>query len=70
MPSVHPPRNGDAWMVSSPGTGRHQIIVYASLSTLTASGPVLEEGATTCCYAQSEKSWIDERAVGDLSHDR
>lgn len=20
--------------------------------------PVLEEGATTCCYAQSEKSWI------------
>ena len=23
-----------------------------------AEGPVLEEGATTCCYAQSEKSWI------------
>jgi catechol 2,3-dioxygenase-like lactoylglutathione lyase family enzyme len=21
-------------------------------------GPVLEEGATTCCYARSEKSWI------------
>jgi hypothetical protein len=21
---------------------------------------VLEEGATTCCYAQSEKSWIDD----------
>jgi len=26
---------------------------------LTAAGrPVLEEGATTCCYAKSEKSWI------------
>jgi len=23
-----------------------------------ADAPVLEEGATTCCYAQSEKSWI------------
>jgi catechol 2,3-dioxygenase-like lactoylglutathione lyase family enzyme len=23
-----------------------------------AEGPVLEEGQTTCCYAQSEKSWI------------
>jgi len=25
-----------------------------------AEGPVIEEGATTCCYAQSEKSWIDD----------
>lgn len=25
-----------------------------------AQGPILEEGATTCCYAQSEKSWIDD----------
>ena len=25
-----------------------------------AGGPVLEEGATTCCYAQSEKSWIED----------
>lgn len=24
----------------------------------SANAPVLEEGATTCCYAQSEKSWI------------
>jgi len=24
----------------------------------SADRPVLEEGATTCCYAQSEKSWI------------
>ncbi len=23
-------------------------------------GPVLEEKATTCCYAQSEKSWVDD----------
>jgi len=23
-----------------------------------AEGPVLAEGATTCCYVQSEKSWI------------
>ena len=25
-----------------------------------ASGHVLEEGATTCCYARSEKSWIED----------
>jgi catechol 2,3-dioxygenase-like lactoylglutathione lyase family enzyme len=25
-----------------------------------AGGPVLAEGATTCCYARSEKSWIDD----------
>lgn len=25
-----------------------------------ADAPVLEEGATTCCYAQSEKSWIED----------
>jgi hypothetical protein len=25
-----------------------------------AEGPVFEEGATTCCYAESEKSWIDD----------
>ena len=30
--------------------------VYARLDA--AGRPVLEEGATTCCYAQSEKSWI------------
>ena len=32
--------------------------VYARLER--AEGPVLEEGATTCCYAQSEKSWIED----------
>ncbi len=30
--------------------------VYGRLTA--AAGPVLAEGATTCCYAQSEKSWI------------
>lgn len=30
--------------------------VYSRLES--AGGPVLEEGATTCCYAKSEKSWI------------
>jgi len=32
--------------------------VYTRLQR--AEGPVIEEGATTCCYAQSEKSWIDD----------
>ena len=30
--------------------------VYGRLKA--AERPVLEEGATTCCYARSEKSWI------------
>jgi len=30
--------------------------VYARLQT--AGAPVIAEGATTCCYANSEKSWI------------
>ncbi len=30
--------------------------VYARLQT--AGAPMIEEGATTCCYANSEKSWI------------
>jgi len=25
-----------------------------------ADAPVIEEGETTCCYAHSEKSWIDD----------
>lgn len=32
--------------------------VYARLRR--ADRPVLEEGATTCCYAQSEKSWTED----------
>jgi len=32
--------------------------VYARLKT--AGAPVIEEGATTCCYAESEKNWISD----------
>ena len=32
--------------------------VYGRLQR--TDGPVIEEGETTCCYAQSEKSWIDD----------
>lgn len=32
--------------------------VYSRLKR--AERPVLEEGATTCCYAKSEKSWIED----------
>lgn len=32
--------------------------VYGRLGA--AGRPVLEEGATTCCYAKSEKSWISD----------
>ena len=34
--------------------------VYARLRQ--AGGDILEQGQTTCCYAQSEKSWIDDPA--------
>jgi catechol 2,3-dioxygenase-like lactoylglutathione lyase family enzyme len=32
--------------------------VYGRLKR--AGGPIIEEGETTCCYAQSEKSWIED----------
>jgi catechol 2,3-dioxygenase-like lactoylglutathione lyase family enzyme len=32
--------------------------VYSRLQA--ADGPVLEEGTTTCCYARSDKSWIED----------
>ncbi len=34
--------------------------VYARLRK--AGGNIVEQGQTTCCYAQSEKSWIDDPA--------
>ena len=34
--------------------------VYARLSK--AGGTVIEQGETACCYAKSEKSWIDDPA--------
>lgn len=37
-------------------SGEELAEVYGRLKA--ADRPVLEEGATTCCYAQSEKSWI------------
>lgn len=32
--------------------------VYSRLKQ--AEGPVIEQGQTTCCYAKSEKSWIND----------
>ena len=32
--------------------------VYSRLAR--ARAPVLDEGSTTCCYARSEKSWIED----------
>jgi hypothetical protein len=32
--------------------------VYSRLQR--AVGPVLEQGATSCCYAKSEKAWISD----------
>jgi catechol 2,3-dioxygenase-like lactoylglutathione lyase family enzyme len=34
--------------------------VYARLRQ--AGGTIIEQGQTTCCYAMSEKSWIDDPA--------
>jgi hypothetical protein len=34
--------------------------VYARLRQ--AGGNIIEQGETTCCYARSEKSWIDDPA--------
>ena len=34
--------------------------VYARLRK--AGGAIIEQGNTTCCYAKSEKSWIDDPA--------
>src|ERR1700750_603906 len=34
--------------------------VYARLRA--AGGNIIEQGETTCCYAKSEKSWIDDPA--------
>jgi len=39
-------------------SGEELTEVYDRLKT--ADRPVLEESATTCCYAKSEKSWISD----------
>ncbi|UPK38367.1 glyoxalase/bleomycin resistance/dioxygenase family protein [Bradyrhizobium sp. 186] len=41
-------------------TGDELQEVYARLRQ--AGGNVIEQGQTTCCYAKSEKSWIDDPA--------
>ena len=41
-------------------TGEELAEVYDRLKA--ADAPVLEEGATVCCYAQSEKSWVNDPA--------
>ncbi len=41
-------------------TGEELAEVYDRLKR--ADAPVLEEGATTCCYAKSEKSWVSDPA--------
>lgn len=41
-------------------SGEELAEVYARLRS--AGGPVLEEGHTTCCYAKSEKSWVEDPA--------
>jgi len=38
--------------------GDELLEVYGRLRA--ADRPVMEEGATTCCYAKSEKSWISD----------
>jgi hypothetical protein len=32
------------------------------LTDVYACGAIIEQGETTCCYAKSEKSWIDDPA--------
>ncbi|MBY9066867.1 VOC family protein [Hyphomonas sp. WL0036] len=41
-------------------TGKELDEIYSRLKD--ADAPVLEEGATVCCYAQSEKSWVNDPA--------
>ena len=41
-------------------TGEELADVYDRLTR--ADAPVLEEGATVCCYAKSEKSWVNDPA--------
>jgi len=49
-------RNGIEHLGIQVESGEELTQVYDRLKA--ADRPVLEEGATTCCYAKSEKSWI------------
>jgi predicted 3-demethylubiquinone-9 3-methyltransferase (glyoxalase superfamily) len=57
----------DARQAAGPRSSRIQVEsqdelqeVYARLHK--AGGDVIEQGQTSCCYAKSEKSWIDDPA--------
>jgi catechol 2,3-dioxygenase-like lactoylglutathione lyase family enzyme len=54
--STHGGRTGIDHLGIQAEDGRELQEVYGRLQA--AERPVLEEGRTTCCYAQSEKSWI------------
>jgi len=56
--SGHHARKGIEHLGIQVETGDELVEVYQRLQA--ADRPVLEEGATTCCYAKSEKSWITD----------
>jgi hypothetical protein len=43
-----------------PRVTRFVLAIYARLRK--AGGAIIEQGETACCYAKSEKSWIDDPA--------
>ena len=47
---------GQTWAVMLYEDADELAEVYGRLQA--TGGPSLEEGATTCCYAKSEKTWI------------
>ena len=56
-----------AWIEQNAVSGNHPWAPYSTSAAKPRYGrlkaadrPVLEEGATTCCYAKSEKSWISD----------
>src|SRR5262249_14108034 len=60
-------RDLDPWQAGGPRSsrhpGRHQRRVNEVYTRLRqAGGTIIEQGQTTCCYATSEKSWIDDPA--------
>jgi catechol 2,3-dioxygenase-like lactoylglutathione lyase family enzyme len=54
--SANHARNGVEHLGIQVESGSELAEVYGRLKA--ADRPVIEEGQTTCCYAQSEKSWI------------
>jgi catechol 2,3-dioxygenase-like lactoylglutathione lyase family enzyme len=56
--SGHHARKGIEHLGIQAEDGTELADVYGRLQA--AGRPVLEEGATTCCYAKSEKSWVSD----------